>query len=122
MEEKRRGSGADPDAGTGQAAGRGKGRDRLWRQFREMVRRRGPPHRRIGDPAPAGDRQIVVLKEPVGVSAIVTPWNFPNAMITRKAAPALAAGCTVKIKPFGIHPVFGAGGCRFWPNGRGSWP
>ena len=55
-------------------------------------------------PAPAGDRKIVVLKEPVGVSAIVTPWNFPNAMITRKVAPALAAGCTVVIKPSEFTP------------------
>ncbi|MCA0272901.1 MAG: NAD-dependent succinate-semialdehyde dehydrogenase [Proteobacteria bacterium] len=55
-------------------------------------------------PSPAGDRQIVVLKEPVGVSAIVTPWNFPNAMITRKVAPALAAGCTVVIKPSEFTP------------------
>jgi succinate-semialdehyde dehydrogenase/glutarate-semialdehyde dehydrogenase len=55
-------------------------------------------------PAPAGDRQILVLKEPVGVSAIITPWNFPNAMITRKVAPALAAGCTVVIKPSEFTP------------------
>lgn len=55
-------------------------------------------------PSPAGDRQIVVMKEPVGVSAIVTPWNFPNAMITRKVAPALAAGCTVVIKPSEFTP------------------
>lgn len=55
-------------------------------------------------PSPAGDRQIVVLKEPVGVCAIVTPWNFPNAMITRKVAPALAAGCTVVIKPSEFTP------------------
>ena len=55
-------------------------------------------------PSPAGDRQIVVLKEPVGVSAIITPWNFPNAMITRKVAPALAAGCTVVIKPSEFTP------------------
>ncbi|MFG6084308.1 NAD-dependent succinate-semialdehyde dehydrogenase [Paracoccus litorisediminis] len=55
-------------------------------------------------PAPTGDRQIVVLKEPVGVSAIITPWNFPNAMITRKVAPALAAGCTVVIKPSEFTP------------------
>jgi succinate-semialdehyde dehydrogenase/glutarate-semialdehyde dehydrogenase len=55
-------------------------------------------------PAPAGDRQIVVLKEPVGVSAIITPWNFPNAMITRKVAPALAAGCAVVIKPSEFTP------------------
>jgi succinate-semialdehyde dehydrogenase / glutarate-semialdehyde dehydrogenase len=55
-------------------------------------------------PSPAGDRQIVVMKEPVGVSAIITPWNFPNAMITRKIAPALAAGCTVVIKPSDFTP------------------
>jgi succinate-semialdehyde dehydrogenase / glutarate-semialdehyde dehydrogenase len=55
-------------------------------------------------PSPAGDRQIVVMKEPVGVSAIVTPWNFPIAMITRKVAPALAAGCTVVIKPSEFTP------------------
>ena len=55
-------------------------------------------------PAPAGDRQILTLKEPVGVSAIITPWNFPNAMITRKVAPALAAGCTVVIKPSELTP------------------
>ena len=55
-------------------------------------------------PSPAGDRQIVVMKEPVGVCAVITPWNFPNAMITRKAAPALAAGCTVVIKPSEFTP------------------
>ncbi|PZO67501.1 MAG: succinate-semialdehyde dehydrogenase (NADP(+)) [Paracoccus denitrificans] len=55
-------------------------------------------------PAPTPDRQIVVLKQPVGVSAIITPWNFPNAMITRKVAPALAAGCTVVIKPAEATP------------------
>ena len=45
------------------------------------------------------DKRIVVIKEPIGVVAAVTPWNFPNAMITRKAGPALAAGCPVVIKP-----------------------
>jgi succinate-semialdehyde dehydrogenase / glutarate-semialdehyde dehydrogenase len=45
-----------------------------------------------------------VLKEPIGVCAIITPWNFPNAMITRKVAPALAAGCTVVIKPSEFTP------------------
>lgn len=63
--------------------------------------------RRIGGgtiPSPTSDRRIIVLKEPVGVSAIVTPWNFPNAMITRKVAPALAAGCTVVIKPSEFTP------------------
>ncbi|EAV41813.1 succinate semialdehyde dehydrogenase protein [Roseibium aggregatum IAM 12614] len=54
--------------------------------------------------APANDRKILALKEPVGVSAIITPWNFPNAMITRKVAPALAAGCTVVIKPSDFTP------------------
>jgi succinate-semialdehyde dehydrogenase / glutarate-semialdehyde dehydrogenase len=55
-------------------------------------------------PANSGDRRIVVLKQPVGVVATITPWNFPNAMITRKAGAALAAGCTVVIKPAGNTP------------------
>ncbi|MFD2238009.1 NAD-dependent succinate-semialdehyde dehydrogenase [Aureimonas populi] len=55
-------------------------------------------------PSPAPDRRIVVLKEPVGVCGVVTPWNFPTAMITRKVAPALAAGCTVVIKPSDLTP------------------
>jgi succinate-semialdehyde dehydrogenase/glutarate-semialdehyde dehydrogenase len=55
-------------------------------------------------PAPTADRRIVVLKEPVGVCAAITPWNFPNAMITRKCSPALAAGCTVVIKPSELTP------------------
>ena len=55
-------------------------------------------------PAPAADRRIVVIKQPVGVCAAVTPWNFPNAMITRKAGPALAAGCTMVIKPASATP------------------
>ena len=54
-----------------------------------------------GDVIPATNSQLryVVLKQPVGVCAAITPWNFPAAMITRKAAPALAAGCTIIIKP-----------------------
>src|SRR3982750_3039924 len=55
-------------------------------------------------PAPTPDRRIVVLKQPIGVCAAVTPWNFPNAMITRKAGPALAAGCTMVIKPASMTP------------------
>lgn len=55
-------------------------------------------------PSPTADRRIIVLKEPVGVCGIITPWNFPNAMITRKVAPALAAGCTVVIKPSEFTP------------------
>ena len=50
-------------------------------------------------PSPFKDRQLVVVKEPVGVCAAITPWNFPSAMITRKVAPALAAGCTIILKP-----------------------
>lgn len=51
------------------------------------------------------DKRIVVLKQPVGVAAAITPWNFPNAMITRKVAPALAAGCTVVVKPPRLAPL-----------------
>ena len=50
------------------------------------------------------DKRIVVIKEPIGVVAAITPWNFPNAMITRKCAPALAAGCPVVIKPATMTP------------------
>ncbi|KAI3605400.1 Succinate-semialdehyde dehydrogenase (NAD(P)+) (plasmid) [Cupriavidus necator H850] len=50
-------------------------------------------------PSPWPDKRIVVTKEPVGVCAAITPWNFPAAMITRKVAPALAAGCTIIVKP-----------------------
>ncbi len=50
-------------------------------------------------PSPTGDKRLVVIKQPVGVCAAITPWNFPAAMITRKAAPALAAGCTMVVKP-----------------------
>ncbi|MHA7817145.1 MAG: NAD-dependent succinate-semialdehyde dehydrogenase [Pseudohaliea sp.] len=56
-------------------------------------------------PGPAPDKRILCLREPVGVVAAITPWNFPNAMIARKAAPALAAGCTVVIKPASETPL-----------------
>ncbi|CAH1651147.1 NAD-dependent succinate-semialdehyde dehydrogenase [Chelatococcus asaccharovorans] len=56
-------------------------------------------------PAPSTDRRIITLREPVGVSAAITPWNFPNAMITRKCAPALAAGCPVIVKPSDFTPL-----------------
>ena len=51
------------------------------------------------------NRRLVVLKQPIGVCAAITPWNFPLAMITRKVAPALAAGCTVVIKPAELTPL-----------------
>ena len=56
-------------------------------------------------PSPFPTARLVVLKQPVGVAAAVTPWNFPNAMITRKAAPALAAGCTFIVKPAEDTPL-----------------
>src|SRR5918912_1027520 len=50
------------------------------------------------------DKRIVVIKQPIGVVACITPWNFPLAMITRKAGPAIAAGCTVVLKPASQTP------------------
>ncbi len=60
-----------------------------------------------GDTIPTHQQgtRIVVVKEPVGVCAAITPWNFPSAMITRKAAPALAAGCVMLVKPAGQTPL-----------------
>jgi succinate-semialdehyde dehydrogenase/glutarate-semialdehyde dehydrogenase len=55
-------------------------------------------------PATDPDKRILVLKQPVGVVAAITPWNFPSAMITRKAGPALAAGCTMVVKPASATP------------------
>lgn len=56
-------------------------------------------------PAPSDDRRILVLKQPVGVAAAITPWNFPIAMITRKVSPALAAGCPIIVKPSELTPL-----------------
>ncbi|NVK87943.1 MAG: NAD-dependent succinate-semialdehyde dehydrogenase [Gammaproteobacteria bacterium] len=56
-------------------------------------------------PNPALDRRISVIKQPVGVVACITPWNFPSSMITRKAAPALAAGCAIIVKPASETPL-----------------
>lgn len=59
-----------------------------------------------GDVLPsAADRRSIVIKQPVGVVAAITPWNFPNAMITRKAAPALAVGCAIVLKPAAETPL-----------------
>jgi succinate-semialdehyde dehydrogenase/glutarate-semialdehyde dehydrogenase len=54
--------------------------------------------------SPSPDRRIIVTKEPIGVCAAITPWNFPSAMITRKVAPALAAGCPIVLKPSELTP------------------
>ena len=58
------------------------------------------------------DRRVLVLKQPVGVGAGITPWNFPAAMITRKAAPALAAGCTMVLKPAEQTPLSALAVCE----------
>jgi succinate-semialdehyde dehydrogenase/glutarate-semialdehyde dehydrogenase len=71
-------------------------------------------------PAPLGDRRVVVLKEPVGVTAGITPWNFPSAMVTRKAAPALAAGCTMVLKPAEQTPLSALALCEL--AGRAGVP
>jgi len=56
-------------------------------------------------PAPGADKRVVCIRQAVGVVACITPWNFPNAMLTRKIAPALAAGCTVVCKPANATPL-----------------
>lgn len=54
---------------------------------------------------PSNDKRVVVIKQPIGVCAAITPWNFPNGMITRKAGPALAVGCTMVLKPASKTPL-----------------
>ncbi len=69
-----------------------------------------------GDTIPGhqADKRLLVIKQPIGVTAAITPWNFPAAMITRKAGPALAAGCTMVLKPASQTPF-----PRWrWPNWR----
>src|SRR5262249_28908232 len=63
-------------------------------------------------PAHAADKRIVVTKEPIGVCAAVTRWNFPAGMITRKAGPALAAGCPMVLKPAAAAPFSGLALCE----------
>ena len=71
------------------------------------------------------DKRLLVIKQPIGVAASITPWNFPNAMIARKVAPALAAGCAFVAKPAGETPLSrardgGAGRARRRAEGRAS--
>ena len=77
--------------------------------------------RLYGDVIPGhmADKRIIVLKQPIGVTAAITPWNFPNAMITRKAGPALAAGCPMVLKPAAQTP-YSALSWRCWRKRRGS--
>ncbi len=66
-------------------------------------------------PAPQNGQRLTVIRQPVGVTAAITPWNFPAAMITRKAAPALAAGCTMIVRPADLTPADRTGA---WCSGR----
>ena len=63
-------------------------------------------------PQPSNDKRLVVIKQPVGVVACITPWNFPNAMLTRKIAPAIAAGCAVVCKPANATPLSALALCK----------
>lgn len=56
-------------------------------------------------PGPQADKRLTVIRQPIGVTAAITPWNFPAAMVTRKAAPALAAGCTMILRPADLTPL-----------------
>ena len=62
------------------------------------------------------DKRIIVIKQPVGVVATITPWNFPNAMIARKMAPALAVGCAMVAKPAARDAALGARAGACWPS------
>ena len=73
----------------------------FFRWFAEEAVRTGGDY----GPAPAGGARTVVTRQPVGIAALITPWNFPAAMATRKIAPALAAGCTVVLKPAAETPL-----------------
>ncbi len=92
-------------AEQGKPVGEARGEIAYGASFVEWFAEEGK--RAYGDviPTTQADKRIVVLKEPVGVCAAITPWNFPNAMITRKVAPALAAGCTVVLKPAEQTPL-----------------
>lgn len=76
----------------------------FFRWFAEEAVRVGGDYRL----APAGDKRIVVTQQPIGVSVLITPWNFPAAMATRKLGPALAAGCPVILKPAAETPLTAA--------------
>ena len=92
----------------------------MARRFIEWFAEEGK--RIYGDVIPtfAQGKRVLVFKEPIGVVAAITPWNFPNAMITRKAAPALAAGCTFLIKPPSETPLSATGAGRTGASRRHS--
>ena len=80
-------------------------RNRLGASFVEFFAEEGKAHLWRDDPVPWPTARMVVIKQPLGVVAAITPWNFPNAMITRKAGPALAAGCAFICKPATETPL-----------------
>jgi succinate-semialdehyde dehydrogenase/glutarate-semialdehyde dehydrogenase len=92
-------------AEQGKALAEAKGEIAYGASFIEWFAEEGK--RLYGDVIPtyAKDRRVLVLKQPIGVCASITPWNFPNAMIARKAAPALAAGCTLVARPAELTPL-----------------
>jgi len=92
-------------AEQGKPLGEAKGEIAYAASFIEWFAEEGK--RVYGDviPSHAPDKRIVVLKQPIGVTAAITPWNFPAAMITRKAGPALAAGCSMVLKPATATPL-----------------
>ncbi|MFI4882951.1 MAG: NAD-dependent succinate-semialdehyde dehydrogenase [Phycisphaerales bacterium JB064] len=92
-------------AEQGKPLGEAKGEINYAASFLEWAAGEAP--RMYGEtiPANSSDKRIVVMRQPVGVCAIITPWNFPAAMITRKIGPALAAGCTVVVKPAELTPL-----------------
>ena len=110
---------APPDHRAGQAARGVAHRDRLRGVVLRVVRRGGEARLRRHDPdLRRRTGAIVVTKEPVGVTAGITPWNFPAAMPTRKSAPALAAGCTMVLKPAEQTPLTALAVARLGARGR----
>ena len=81
------------------------GRDRLRRGLLPLVLGRGAAHRGHLQAVRQRHEQVLVMKQPVGPSLMITPWNFPMAMGTRKVGPAVAAGCTVVMKPAQQTPL-----------------
>ena len=102
---RRGGRRAPRERGPGKPLGEARGEVAYGASFIEWFAEEGK--RAYGDviPTVGADRRLLVIKQPIGVCAAITPWNFPIAMITRKVAPALAAGCTVVAKPAEATPL-----------------
>ncbi len=93
------------DAEQGKPLAEAKGEALYAASFVEWFSERRSGSMATLSPAPTTDKRITILKQPIGVCAAITPWNFPAAMITRKAGPALAAGCTMIVKPAEQTPL-----------------